>query len=87
MTLWVDGVVLAQAGIPGDSLENMLPKTNYFTAYFIAGTEPTEIVIQRSSFVHAHGGVLNPLYISEQKLITQMNTLLHVRVSIILGVT
>jgi hypothetical protein len=29
MTLWVDGVILAQAGTPGNSLESMTAGTNY----------------------------------------------------------
>ena len=87
MTLWVDGVNLAQAGIPGNSYEAMTAGTNYFTAYFTAEAQTAEIIIQRSSFVLYHGGRLNPLYFGEQLLITSMNVLAHVRVSVILGIT
>ena len=87
MTLWVDGVVLAQVGVPGDSFENMTAGTNFFTVYFVAGYEPTEIIIQRSGFVLAHGGRLNPLYFGEQPLITSWNILGHIRISILIGVT
>ena len=87
MLLWVDGVMLAQVGVPGDSYYNMTAKTNFFTAYFVAGYGPTEIIIQRSGFVLAHGGRLNPLYFGEQPLITSWNILGHIRISILIGVT
>ena len=87
MTLWVDGVVLAQVGVPGDSFENMTAGTNFFTVYFVARYEATEIIIQRSGFVLAHGGRLNPLYFGEQPLITSWNILGHIRISILIGVT
>ncbi|MCL2216881.1 MAG: sensor histidine kinase [Defluviitaleaceae bacterium] len=87
MTLWVDGVMLAQVGAPGNSYENMTAQTNFFTVYFVAGYEPTEIIIQRSGFVLAHGGRLNPLYFGEQPLITSWNILGHIRISILIGVT
>jgi signal transduction histidine kinase len=87
MTLWVDGIALAKVGVVGNSYENMSAGTNYFTVYFTAGGAPTEIIIQRSSFVLYHGGRLNPIYLCEQHLITSMHTLSHLRVSVILGIT
>ncbi|MCL2374625.1 MAG: sensor histidine kinase, partial [Treponema sp.] len=87
MTLWVDGSILAQAGVPGSSRQAMTPETNSFAAYFTAGAGSTEIIKQRSSFDLFHGGRLNPLYLGDQRLITAMNILAHVRVSVIIGIT
>jgi len=87
MALWVDGVALATAGVPGNSLENMTPSANYFTVYFTAGAAATEIIIQRSGFVHVSGGRLNHLHLGEQHLITAMNNQNHIRVSMMIGVT
>ncbi|MCL2378913.1 MAG: sensor histidine kinase [Defluviitaleaceae bacterium] len=87
MALWVDGVLLESVGVPGDGLENMAADHIHFTAFFAAGAEPTEIIIQRSGFVRAEGGRLAPVFIGERSLITSMNTLNHIRVSISIGVT
>ena len=87
MSLWVDGVLLTQVGVPGDSRQTMIPRTNSFSVGFTAGPQPTEIIIQRSSFILYHGGRLNPLHLGEQQLILTMNTLGHVRVSVIIGIT
>jgi len=87
MTLWVDGVVLESVGVPGTGLGYMTAGNIYFTAFFVAGANPTEIIIQRSGFVRAEGGRLTPLFIGERSLITSMNTLNHIRVSISIGVT
>ncbi|MDL2253654.1 sensor histidine kinase [Ruminococcaceae bacterium OttesenSCG-928-I18] len=84
-TLWVDGVLLSSVGVPGDSRETMTPKTNYFTVYFTAGAEPTELIIQRSSFVHANTGQLTPLYLGPQALITQRNSGELISISVLLG--
>jgi len=69
MTLWVDGVMLYSVGVPGNSLETMTTGVSYFAAYFTARSVPTEIIIQRSSFVHADGGQLNTVYLGAQSLI------------------
>ncbi|MCL2412406.1 MAG: sensor histidine kinase [Treponema sp.] len=87
MTLWVNGVILIQEGVPANSLQNMSPSISYFTVYFTAEAEEAEIVIQRSSFVLHHGGRLNPIYFGEQHIITTLRTLSHVRTSVIIGVT
>ena len=87
MRLWVNGEILIEVGVPGDSYENMTAGTAYFTAYFVASAEPTEIIIQRSGFVLAHGGRLNALYFGEQHHITTRLALSHVRVSFLAGIT
>ena len=87
MRLWVNGEILIEVGVPGDSYENMTAGTAYFTAYFVASAEPTEIIIQRSGFVLAHGGRLNALYFGEQYHITTRLALSHVRVSFLAGIT
>ncbi|MCL2578414.1 MAG: sensor histidine kinase [Oscillospiraceae bacterium] len=87
MYLWVDGVLLAAVGRPGESYRTMISHTNYFTVYFTAGALPVEVIIQRSSHILAHGGLLSPLYFGEQHQITAMHTLSHVRISIIIGIT
>jgi len=91
MRLWVDGVLLYEIGSPGDSYDTMTAGTGYFTVYFTAGAHEigtgTEIVIERSGFVLAHGGRLNSLYFGEQHHITAIQVLSYVRVSFLVGIT
>jgi len=87
MRLWVDGVMFVESGIPGDSAEIMVSGADNFTVYFIAGPEPTEIIIQRSCFTLYQGGRLSPIHFGEQRLITAKQTLSHMRMSIIVGAT
>jgi len=84
-TLWVDGVELSSVGTPGERVETTIPKTNYYTVYFTAGSVQTEIVIQRSNFVHANGGQLSPLYLGEQSRITSMVAGASMRSNIVVG--
>ncbi|MDL2234678.1 sensor histidine kinase [Christensenellaceae bacterium OttesenSCG-928-L17] len=86
-TLWVDGALLSSVGTPGDSLETMVPKSNFYAVYFTAGPGPTEIVIQRSSFVHANTGQLTPVYVGAQPLITRLNHRAVLQTSVMLGCT
>ena len=86
MTLWVDGTVYVSVGEPGHSLEDMTPRQEFYTVYFVAGEQPTEIIIQKSAFVHAAGGMLYPIFLAEQPLIISMNSLNNMRVSIMVGV-
>jgi len=83
--VWVDGVLLSSVGEPGGSLETTTPKTNYYTVYFTAGSGQTEIVIQRSGFVHANGGQLFPQYLGEQPLISKMNDGIKFRGAVMAG--
>lgn len=83
--LWVDGALLASVGTPGDSLETMTPKTDYLTVYFTAGSSQTEIVIQRSDFVHANGGRLRPQALGEQELISALNDGIQFRGAFMVG--
>ncbi|MDR0512863.1 MAG: sensor histidine kinase [Treponema sp.] len=87
MRLWVDGILRTEVGVTGYSRQSMTARTNSFTVYFTASSQPTEIIVQRSSFVLFHGGRLNPLYLGEHQLISTMNVLGHVRVSVIVGIT
>ena len=87
MTMWVDGLLVEQVGVPGDSLENTELKEMFFTAFFVADTNATEIIIQRSGLATAGGGRLNPLYLAERLPIVTMNNLNHIRVSIFMGLT
>jgi len=87
MKMWVDGELLIEVGTPADNLADMTPARAYYTAYFTAGAELTEIIVWHSAFVHAAGAGLNPVLIAEHHIITQMNTLAHVQVSIMIGVT
>lgn len=84
-TLWIDGEIYSSVGTPGDSLENMTPKTNYYTVYFNAESAQTEIIIQRSDFVHAAGGELFPLYLGEQSHISALTSGMYIRVSLMMG--
>ena len=86
-TLWVNGKVYSSVGVPGDSANSMTPKSNYYAVYFTAEPGPTEIIIQRSSFVHANTGQLTPLNLAEQALITLMNNRVLLQVSVMLGCT
>lgn len=85
MTLWVDGALLATVGEPGEDLESSSPKTNHFTVYFTPQTARTEIVVQRSDFVHAQGGQLYPLFVGEQDKITLMDQRTSLRGGIVVG--
>ncbi len=71
-TVWVGGELLSAVGTPGDSLETMVPKTNHYAVYFTPVSNETEIVIQRSGFVHAAGGQLYAQYIGPQEKITAL---------------
>lgn len=82
--LWIDGVLCSRVGTPGDSLETMTPQMNFFTVYF-ESKGVTEIVIQRSGFVHANGGRIFPLYLGEQSLISSMSVGIWVRGAVIVG--
>ncbi|MDL2217438.1 sensor histidine kinase [Christensenellaceae bacterium OttesenSCG-928-M15] len=86
-TLWVNGVLLSAVGTPGESAETMTPKTNFYTVYFTAGAGPTEMIIQRSSFVHANTGQLTPVYLGAQPLITQLNNRVVLQTSVMVGCT
>ncbi|MCL2202414.1 MAG: ATP-binding protein [Defluviitaleaceae bacterium] len=86
MAIWVDGVLRYCVGVPADSLEAMTARTSHFTLFFVAAQGYTEIVIQRSSFVHARGGSLNPLFLGEQTLITNINRRTLVNINIMLGI-
>jgi signal transduction histidine kinase len=70
--LWVNGVLLSQVGVPGVDAASTTPKTSHYAVFFTATTEPTEIVIQRSEFVHAHGGQLYPQFLGMQASIKAM---------------
>jgi signal transduction histidine kinase len=87
MKLWVNGILLSAVGVPGSSLETMTAETRMFTAYFTAGSGHTEIIIQRSSFVHENRGQLYPLYVGPGNLITTMTELRNIRTYLMLGVT
>ncbi|MCL2349867.1 MAG: HD domain-containing protein [Defluviitaleaceae bacterium] len=86
MTLWVDGVILVSEGIPGRSLETETPSTGYFSVYFEAGQGLTEIVMQRSSFVHNSRGGFSHFFLAEQQLITEMVSRNYLQNSVLLGV-
>lgn len=81
---WIDGELIQQTGIPGDSIETTVPKTEYFTVYFTA-QEETDIVLQRSDFVHANGGQVFPLYLGEQTRITALTNGILLRGILLVG--
>ncbi|MCL2500986.1 MAG: sensor histidine kinase [Defluviitaleaceae bacterium] len=87
MTMWVDGLLIEQVGVPGGSVESTELKEKFFTAFFVAGTDATEIIIRRSGLATAGGGRLNPLYLAERLPIVTMNNFNHIRVSIFMGLT
>jgi len=86
MTLWVNGDILYSAGTPGRNVEEMVGNISYFTSFFNGTAGYTEIVIQRSSFLHLQLGSLEPLYLGEQSLIVSMNNLAYIHVSIMIGI-
>lgn len=83
--LWINGALLSNVGIPGDSLTSMVPKTTHFAIYFTPQTQQTEIIVQRSDFVHAAGGQLYPLYLGPQDRVASMVESLRVSGSIVVG--
>lgn len=82
--LWIDGKLVSQMGTPSDSIDTTVPKTSYFTAYFTA-SDMTEIVLQRSDFVHANGGQVYPLYLGLQKNITALSNGILLRGILVAG--
>lgn len=76
--VWVDGQLLSEVGQVSDSPEGFVPKTDNYTISFTAGSGPTEIVIQRSNFVHAEGTIFE-IYLGPQEQVLQMANLRLVR--------
>ncbi|MDR1386573.1 MAG: sensor histidine kinase [Propionibacteriaceae bacterium] len=84
-SLWVDGRLLSEVGRPGTDAASSVPKTSYYTVYFTAQAGGSEIVVQRSEFVHAQGGQLYPQYLGSQQSITTMVDKARLRGGIIAG--
>lgn len=83
--LWIDGEPYAAAGIPGDSVETTVLKTNYYTVYFEPHDSQTEIIIQRADFNHANGGRLYPLYLGAQEKVTTLVASIQLRGGLVVG--
>lgn len=83
--IWVDGVEYPAVGMPGATLEETTPKTNYYTVYFTATGVVTEIVIQRAGFVHYKHGRLSELFLGGQERIIRHNQGTQMGINIVVG--
>lgn len=82
--LWVDGQLLSDVGAVSETKTGFVPKTLNYTVYFTAGDAPTEIVIERSNYVHTYADFFE-LILGPQNLISQMVKLRLFRVALVLG--
>ena len=84
--VWINGVLRSTVGIPGDSIETSVPKTNYYAVYFEAVPGENEIIIQRSGFIHSSGGQLFSLYLGEQEQIGLVHNGIVLRSALVIGI-
>ena len=82
--LWVDGKLLSSVGSVSETAKGFVPKTLNYAVYFTAVSDETEIVIERSNFVHAYGDFFE-LIIGPSQLITSMVNARLARIELILG--
>ncbi|MCI1723341.1 MAG: sensor histidine kinase [Lachnospiraceae bacterium] len=82
--LWVDGKLLSSVGQVSKTADGFVPKTLNYIVCFTAGSSPTEIVIERSNYVHTYADFFE-LVIGPQNLISQMVKLRLVRIMLVLG--
>jgi len=67
--LWVNEELIAAAGMVGKSREAMTPQYLPQVAFFEAKQGKNEIVIQVSNFYHRSGGILESIFIGNEKKI------------------
>lgn len=69
--VWVNGQLLSEIGTVSSTREGFVPRTEYYTACFTAGDQPTEIVVQHANFVH-WSGTLHEIYLGPQNAVSSM---------------
>ncbi|WP_135547728.1 hybrid sensor histidine kinase/response regulator [Paenibacillus cymbidii] len=60
--LYVEGVLMGQSGLPGESKASYTPRNVPYTAYFHADRNEIELLLQAANFDYRSGGVTNSLY-------------------------
>ncbi len=84
--VYVNGQLLSTVGQVSDNEEDFVPKTDYYTIYFMPETDTTEIVIQLAHFNH-RSGHLNNFYLAEQQVIAARNRMEFLADGLVLGVS
>ncbi len=74
-TLFVDSMVLASAGVPGNSLERSAPAYQPQIVTLPLKTEPYDLIFNISNFSNNKGGPWQPMYIGESASLYQMHSL------------
>lgn len=69
--LWIDGKLMLTSGTVTDSADTFVPSMRYFTIYFTATNEYTELVTQYALFNHVRGGF--PFFIGQAEVIEEQN--------------
>lgn len=59
--LWADGILVAQSGVPGQSLETEVPARSVRLADIPLQGQPVELLLQVSNYHFRRGGVTEPL--------------------------
>ncbi len=77
--LFIDGKEYIAIGVPGNSVETVVPKTARFVEAFMPQGETTEIIFHYSNFVHADGGGLYPMDIGAVTSIVRNEQLTTIR--------
>lgn len=83
--VWINGQLLSDVGTVADCAEDFVPRTNFYVVCFTPSENMTEIVIQRSNFVHK-SGTLFELDLGPQKQIMEMKDIKLFRSILALGV-
>ena len=82
--LWVDGKLRSEVGKVSETPEGFVPKTLNYTVYFTAGASPTEIVMERSNYVHTYADFFE-IILGPQQVIMQMVRMRFLRIALVLG--
>ncbi len=84
--VYVNGQLLSTVGQVSDNEEDFIPKTDYYTIYFMPETDATEIVIQLAHFNHRNGHI-NNIFLAEQQVIAARNRMEFLADGLVLGVS
>lgn len=85
--LFIDGREYKAFGVPGNTAETTVPRTEHYTFYFTPDAAQAEIIIQFANYNHADYGGIVPLYIGSQEKITERDAMAQQRLHISAGVT
>lgn len=64
--VWINGKLVSEVGTVSDNADDFVPRTKHYVVAFTTDDSPTEIVIQRSNFVHWNGSIFE-LYLGPQE--------------------